>query len=234
MPQKLTGLILAGGLGTRMRPFTESMPKCLIPVNGRPFLDIQLELLAKNNVGRIVLSTGYLGHKIEDYLNSHGTYGVDVDVCHEKEELGTGGALLHALPLLPEEFFLSYGDSYLLQPFMPIHGAFKKSGKSALMTVMRQAEGTSENNCSIGNGLVTHYAKGQPHGTFDCMEYGLIFFKKSALTNYKLGKSPTGRIFSDLIGKKELAAFVTHEKYFETGSPQGLAIFERYLRMLGP
>lgn len=233
MSNKLTGLILAGGLGTRMRPFTEHTPKCLIPVEGRPFLDIQLELLAKNNVGRVVLSTGYLGHKIEDWLASHSTHGIEVEVCHEKEQLGTGGALIHALPLLPEEFFLSYGDSYLMQPFMPVHDAFKKSGKLALMTVMRQEKGTTENNCSIAGGLVAHYAKGQPPGTFDYMEYGLVFFKKSSLSHYKEEKFPTDRIFLDLIAKKQLAAFVTREKYFETGSPEGLRAFISHINAVG-
>ena len=136
MAEGLTCLILAGGLGTRLRPFTYHTPKCLIDVEGRPFLDCQLELLAKSGVKSAVMSTGYLGHKIEDYMGSHSTHGVSVRISHEKEQLGTGGSIIYSLPLLSDEFLLIYGDGYLLQPFAPVREAFRKSGKQALMTVL--------------------------------------------------------------------------------------------------
>ncbi len=233
MPDKLTGLILAGGLGTRMRPFTEHTPKCLVSVLGRPFLSWQLELLSKNNVGSVVLSTGYLGHKIEDYLAGADIFGIDVQVCHEKEQLGTGGAIINSFNSLPEEFFLIYGDSYLLEPFMPLHASFKKSGKAALMSVIRQEKGTSENNCSVEKGRVTNYAKNQPAGTFNYMDYGLLFFKKSALSGYGLEPFSTDRIFSDLIARRSLAAHVASSPYFEVGSMEGLRTFTAYLKSVG-
>ena len=229
----LTGLILAGGLGTRMRPFTLHTPKSLIPVGGRPFLDIQLELLAANGVSSAVLSTGYLGHKIEDYLEAHGSHGIEVSVNHEKEQLGTGGSIVHALPMLPEEFFLLYGDSYLLQPFEPVYRTFKSSGKSALMTVLKQAGGTSENNCEVRNGMVVRYEKGQPAGTFRFMDYGLLFFNKEALMKYKVENFSTDRIFADLISAGQLAAFETSQPYYEVGSKEGLRRFTRYIESVG-
>jgi len=233
MGEKLAALVLAGGLGTRMRPLTLHTPKCLIEIAGRPFLDWQLELLAKNGVSRVVLSTGYLGHKIEGYLESHGTHGIAVEVSHEKELLGTGGAIINSLPLLPEEFALVYGDSYLLQPFQPVYQAFKSSGKPALMAVLKQEGGTSENNCSVESGLVARYQKGQPAGTFKYMDYGLLFFKESALKKYKVENFPTDRIFSDLIAEGNLAAFETKAPYYEVGSQEGLRRFTRYITMVG-
>jgi NDP-sugar pyrophosphorylase family protein len=227
---ELVGLILAGGLGTRMRPFTLHTPKCLIEVDGRPFLDFQLELFAKNKVDRVVLSTGYLGHKIEDHIKSHGSHGIDVAICHEKEQLGTGGAIINSLGKLPEEFFLSYGDSYLLQPFAPVRSAFKKSKKSALMTVLYQTGGTAENNCEVLKGSVVRYQKGQPKGTFDYMEYGLVFFKKKALKKYPQKNFSTDMIFWDLISRRELAAFETRAPYYEVGSKQGLRGFTQYIK----
>jgi len=230
MPVDMTGLILAGGLGTRMRPFTLHTPKNLIEIEGRAFLDYQLELFARNGVARVVLSTGYLGHKIEDWLGSHSTHGVKVEVCHEKELLGTGGAIINSLPSMPDEFFMAYGDSYLLQPFEPIHRAFRKSGRDALMTVLAQESGTTENNCEIKEGRVVRYAKGQPPGTFSYMDYGLLFFKKSAFSRYGLENFPTDRIFADLIARKELVSFETRAPYFEVGSREGLRSFTRYIK----
>lgn len=216
-----------------MRPFTLHTPKSLIPVNGRPFLDIQLELLAANGVSSAVLSTGYLGHKVEDYLEAHGSHGIDVSVSHEKEQLGTGGSIVHALPQLPEEFFLVYGDSYLLQPFEPVYGAFKSSGKMALMTVLKQGSGTSENNCEVERGMVARYQKGQPKGTFSHMDYGLLFFRKSAFSRYGVKSFSTDVIFQDLIAGKQLAAFETREPYYEVGSKEGLRNFTRYIESVG-
>ncbi|MEM2137551.1 MAG: NTP transferase domain-containing protein [Candidatus Anstonellaceae archaeon] len=233
MSDGLIGLILAGGLGTRMRPYTLHTPKCLIEIKGRPFLDYQLELLAGYGVGRIVLSTGYLGHKIEDYLASSETHGIRVEVCHEKELLGTGGSIINALPMLPEEFFLTYGDSYLLQPFAPVSASFKKSGKLALMSVLRQESGTSENNCEIKNGMVVRYQKGQPKGTFSYMDYGLLFFKKKALEKYGLKNFSTDTIFSDLIAAGQLAAFETKAGYYEVGSQEGLRRFTKHIQTGG-
>jgi len=221
-----------------MRPFTLSAPKCLIGIEGRPFIDYQLELLAKNKVKRVVLSTGYLGHKIEDYAGKGETHGIEVEICHEKEQLGTGGAIINSLPLLPDEFFLIYGDSYLLQPLAPAKEAFEKSRKDALMTVIRQMEGgkeggrergTSENNCEMKGGLVTRYQKGQPAGTFDFMDYGLLFFRKGALLRYPKENFSTDRIFADLIAGGRLAAFETHSPYYEVGSKEGLRNFTIYI-----
>jgi len=233
MPNKLTALILAGGLGTRMRPFTLHTPKNLIKAEGREFLDYQLELLAKNGVEHAVLSTGYLGHKIEDYLEGHATHGIKVQVCHEKELLGTGGAIINALPLLPDEFLVTYGDSYLLQPFAPVHKAFSASGKDAMMVVLAQEGGTAENNCEIRNGLVARYQKGQTPGTFSHMDYGLLFFRKKALAAYRLERFSTDRIFADLIAAKQLAAFETRSPYYEIGSKEGLRNLTAYIKSLG-
>jgi MurNAc alpha-1-phosphate uridylyltransferase len=233
MPGGLTGLILAGGLGTRMRPLTLHTPKCLVEINGRQFLDYQLALLAKNGVSRVVLSTGYLGRKIEEYLQSHPTHGIEVQVSHEKEQLGTGGSIINALPLLPEEFFLMYGDSYLLQPISQVYAAFRESGKLSLMAVLRQSGGTSENNCGVENGVVVRYAKGQPAGTFDFMDYGLLFFRKEALKKYTAINFPTDVIFADLIADQQLAAFETRKPYYEVGSKEGLRNFTRYIQSPG-
>ena len=229
MPEKLFGLILAGGLGTRLHPLTLHIPKCLLEINGRAFLDFQLELLAKNNVTDIAISTGYLGEKIDDYLKSHSTHGVYVKTVREGEQLGTGGAIINALPLLPEEFFVIYGDSYLLQPILPVFQAFKKSGRLALMSVIRQEGGALENNCAVKNGFVRGYAKGMPRGAFSHMDYGLLFFKKKALLKYEKANFSTDTIFSDLIQEGQLAAFETASPYYEIGSKEGLRNFKEHI-----
>src|SRR5437764_9449211 len=89
--------VLAGGLATRLRPITETIPKAMVEVAGRPFVDHQLALLARNSVRRVVLCLGHLGEQVERHVGS-ARYGVQVQYSHDGDRLlGTGGALRRAL-----------------------------------------------------------------------------------------------------------------------------------------
>src|SRR6187399_822153 len=131
-------VILAGGLGTRMRPRTETVPKSLLEVAGRPFIDHQLAWLAAHGTREVVLSVGHLGEMIEAHVGDGSRFGVSVRYVSEGSALrGTAGALRLALDqgVLDEEFLLTYGDAYLPVDFAAVAAAFQHSGKEALMTV---------------------------------------------------------------------------------------------------
>ena len=122
--------ILAGGLATRMRPVTERIPKALIEVAGRPFIEHQLTLLRREGVARVVLCVGFLGEMIEASVGDGARFGLSVSYSFDGERLlGTGGALRHALPMLGEQFFVLYGDSYLDISYAPVQAAFRRSGR---------------------------------------------------------------------------------------------------------
>ena len=106
--------ILAGGLATRLRPVTEKIPKSLVEINGEPFLAHQLRLLAANGIRRAILCVGYLAEMIEAYAGDGSRFGVKLTYSADGPELrGTAGAIVQALPLLGDAFFVLYGDSYL-------------------------------------------------------------------------------------------------------------------------
>ena len=99
--------ILAGGLATRLRPVTERIPKALIEVAGRPFVEHQLALLQREGVRKVVLCVGYLGEMIETVVGDGSRFGLSVSCSFDGERLlGTGGALRRALPLLGQHFFV--------------------------------------------------------------------------------------------------------------------------------
>ncbi|HEY4635349.1 MAG TPA: NTP transferase domain-containing protein, partial [Rhodospirillales bacterium] len=109
-------LILAGGLGTRMKPTTERLPKALILVRGRPFAEWQLELLKGQGVGRVVFAVGHQGAQIRDVLGGGRYFGLKISYSDEGGRLmGTAGAIRLAVDrgLLDERFLVLYGDSYL-------------------------------------------------------------------------------------------------------------------------
>ena len=87
-------LILAGGLGTRLRPLTERLPKCMVPANGKPFLEHQLRLLASRGVRDIVLCVGHLGERVLEYFGNGHRFGVSLTYAWERNGLlGTAGAI---------------------------------------------------------------------------------------------------------------------------------------------
>lgn len=112
-PSDLTAVVLAGGLGTRLRPITEKVPKPLVMVKGRPFLDYLLEKIARMGLKRCVLLVGYKGKMIEEYCGSGKKWGLEMAYSHEKEQLGTGGALVNAVSHLRGAALVLNGDSYL-------------------------------------------------------------------------------------------------------------------------
>src|SRR3989304_4168202 len=89
----MQAVILAGGLGSRLRPLTDMKPKSLIPIKGRPFLEYQLELLKQHEIRDVVLCVGHLGNQIKDYFGDGERYGVWIRYSEEGEQLlGTAGA----------------------------------------------------------------------------------------------------------------------------------------------
>jgi len=116
--------ILAGGKGTRMRPFTYEMPKPLIPVQGRPLLQHIIDLLRKYDVREVIISTGYMCDKIREYFGNGSRFGVNIAYIEEKEELGTAGPLRMAKDELTGPFIMFNGDILAnidLHDFMDTH-----------------------------------------------------------------------------------------------------------------
>src|SRR5687768_7393740 len=130
--------VLAGGLATRLYPLTSRTPKSLIPVAGKAFLKHQLELLRASGLEHVVLCVGYLGDMIQREIGNGSRFGLTIEYSSDGAmPLGTGGAVRNALPLLDEEFFVLYGDSYLPIDYAAVADFFHRSGKLGCMTVFR-------------------------------------------------------------------------------------------------
>jgi NDP-sugar pyrophosphorylase family protein len=226
----LTVAILAGGLATRLRPITETIPKALVEVAGVPFISHQLEYLRDQGIKKVVLCTGYLGALIEDVVGDGTAYGIEVIYSPDGPTLlGTGGAVKQALPLLGEHFFLLYGDSYLPIDFARVEAAFLESGKSALMTVLQNGDRWDKSNVLFRDGVLVEYNKKTPRPEMRYIDYGLGALHVSAFSDYS-----SGEIFdlADLYHKlslgNELAGYEVHERFYEIGSHSGLKEAEAY------
>jgi NDP-sugar pyrophosphorylase family protein len=223
--------ILAGGLATRLRPITEKIPKSLVPVACKPFLTHQLELLHARGIRRAVLCIGYLGEMIQREFGSE-AFGVKLDYSFDGEKLlGTGGAIKRALPLLGEEFFVLYGDSYLPMDYAPVAEFFHGSGKLGLMTVYRNEGKYDTSNVVFREGEIAVYDKKAKLPEMRHIDYGLSLFKASVFNLYSADQIfDLAEVKEKLVREKQLAGYEVRERFYEMGSPAGLAELETILQ----
>ncbi len=106
-----TAIILAGGLGTRLKPLTDETPKPLLPIKGKPIIQHLIDNFKKYGVDKIILSIGYKAEQIKEYFGDGSKFGVKITYSIEKEPLGTGGAIKLAADNLTKPFFLAWGDN---------------------------------------------------------------------------------------------------------------------------
>lgn len=132
----LVACVLAGGLGTRLRPLTDDTPKPMVPVAGRPFLWHQLRRVAEGGVTDFVLAVGYRHEQISAYFGDGTAFGWRIRYSVEDRPLGTGGAVRRALDLLGERFLVLNGDTYLGLDWAPFLAA-DWDGRDGLMGILR-------------------------------------------------------------------------------------------------
>jgi N-acetyl-alpha-D-muramate 1-phosphate uridylyltransferase len=223
-PGLLPVVILAGGLATRLRPLTEHIPKALIDVAGRPFLWHQLQLLKKQGVRRVVLAVGYLGEDIRKRFGDGSEVGVSLEYSFDgPKPLGTAGAIRKALPFLPEQFFVLYGDSYLMCDYRSVEMAFRASRVTGLMTIYRNEGLFDKSNVEYDGTRILQYDKRNRAPSMRHIDYGLGVFHRNAFASIPIGESgDLAQVYQDLLSAGELAAYEVHERFYEIGSPEGL------------
>ena len=224
--------VLAGGLGTRMAGVVaEGMPKVLVPVAGRPFLDFKLASLAAQGVDRVVLLLGHGADRVAEYLGGGRPFGMEVGIVLDGPELmGTGGAVRRALPHLGDRFWVTYGDTYLRAPMAAAEEAFAGSGWAGLMTVLENGDAWDRSNVRVESGLIVEYRKGAPAGTFRHIDYGLLLLEAMVFGAWPEGEPfDLAEVLGRLVGERRLGAFEVTERFYEVGSPEGYREAQAFL-----
>jgi NDP-sugar pyrophosphorylase family protein len=230
-------VILAGGLGTRMRPLTETCPKTLLPAGGRPFAYHQMHWLAAQGITEVIYSIGHYGDMIRRYWDEEPLPVPSIRYVDEGERLrGTAGALHLARDegVLDESFFVIYGDSFLPVKFGPVWRAFQASEQPALMTVLRNEGRWDRSNAIYQPGRVVLYDKALYDKAaapgMQYIDYGLSCFRRDVFDDHT--PADLAVLFHELSISGRLAAFQVHERFYEIGSPEGLRDFEQYIETL--
>ncbi len=219
--------ILAGGLATRLRPVTETIPKALIEIAGEPFLGRQLRLLRDSGITQVVICAGYRANQIEKYAGDGGRFGLRITYSIDGPRLrGTAGAIRLALPLLGETFFTLYGDSYLPCEYAAIQHSFLESGKLGLMTVFRNEGDFDSSNVEFDQRIIA-YDKVNRTSRMHHIDYGLGLFRSDAFSQIPADQPfDLARVYQDLLKQDQLAAYEVPERFYEIGSLQGIRELE--------
>jgi NDP-sugar pyrophosphorylase family protein len=224
--------ILAGGLATRLRPITTTIPKALVEIDGTPFAELQADLLKRQHVSRVIWLVGYLGEQIEATLGDGRRWAMQFEYLYDGPKLlGTGGAIKRALARLGEAFFVMYGDSYLECDFHAVEEVFRTSRCAALMTVFRNDGQFDTSNIEFLNGRIVRYDKRAPAAAMHHIDYGLGVFTARAFEGYADTETlDLTAVYQDLLARGELAAFEVDRRFYEIGSPEGLSATEQHIR----
>ena len=224
--------ILAGGLAARLRPVTDTIPKALVEVAGRPFAVHQIELLRAQAIREVVWLVGYRADQIEAALGDGGRWGMRFTYVHDGPVLlGTGGAIRRALPQLGSAFFVMYGDAYLECDFADVERAFTACGQSALMTVYRNDGKFDSSNVEFANGRIIRYDKQSRTPAMRYIDWGLGVFKANAFDGYPLEQPlDLATVYQDLLDRGQLAGYEVARRFYEIGSPSGISDTDAFLR----
>jgi len=221
--------ILCGGLGTRMRPLTDLMPKPMVSVNGRPFLAYLVEQLRDQGIRRIVLLTGYLSEQIRDHFADGAKWDVDISYSHGPVEWGTGRRVWEARQQLDESFLLLYSDNFVpfnLDKLLAFHAP-----RQAAISLLVQAK-TPGNISLAANGRVECYDPSRKGLGLDQVEIGYMLVERDLMLEmFDAPDVSFSHILTKLADCGRLAGFFSRDPYHSISDPARWWLAEQYLTL---
>jgi D-glycero-D-manno-heptose 1,7-bisphosphate phosphatase len=226
-------VILAGGLGTRLKPITDKIPKPMIQFHNRPFLEYLIEMLRENGIEEIVLLLGYLPDKIVDYFGDGAKFGIKIKYSIGKIDDKTGTRIRNAKDLLDDTFLLMYCDNYLplnLKQYIEFHN---KQKTQATVMVYTNKDGFTKSNIFVDkNGLVVKYDKTRKDKNLNGVEIGFFILDKKKIFSLMTDDSFSFEkvVIPPLVQEHNLSGFLTDHRYYSIGNLERLKITEQFLK----
>ena len=224
-------MILAAGLGQRMRPLTDNLPKPMLSAGGKPLLQYHLEALALVGVREVIINLAYLGEKIRTFVGTGERFGLDVHYSEEPEPLETAGALLNALQLLGDEpFLLINGDVWTDYPLTRLFNYSLPESSDAHLVLVPNPEFHPHGDFSTNNaGLIDNNPQGEK-STFA----GISLVNPRLIKFYpnRRVKFPLGEVLKYGIQQKRITAEVYSGRWSDVGTPERLALLDIQLNKI--
>lgn len=224
-------VILAGGLGTRMRPLTDTAPKPMIQFHGRPFLEYLVEQLRDQGITRIVLLLGYLPDTITSYFGDGSRWGVSITYSITPAEVQTGTRMRAAFDSLDPIFLLLYCDNYWPLLLDRSWKRFVDTGALALATIYRNTDGYSRDNVRLEGDWIVTYDRSRTSPDLRGVEIGYAIMTRDVVRDLLPDADiPIEEaIYPTLADRGQLAAFATDHRYYSVGSLDRLPVTDAFL-----
>ncbi len=219
-------VILCGGLGARLRPYTDSLPKPMIPCNGKPFLEYLLEQLAEQGITRFCLLTGYLGERIQEYFGDGGTWEWCITYSHGPVEWDTGRRILEARDHLEDCFLLLYSDNFVPFPFAKVLERHESLQKPLTFIISPKTPG----NIAIDElGVVKHYDN-QRSMDLPYVEIGYMVVERDlVLKQFPKPDCSFSEVLHVMANQNQIGAWIQKDAYHSISDPKRWKIAEAYL-----
>jgi len=223
-------VILSGGIASRLGALTEKIPKILLPILDRPFIEWQLDLLEKQGFRNLIYCLNHLGEQIEKHVKTNPRKNLKIDFLYDGEYGGTGGAVLNVARNVSNKFYLTYGDSYLPANFSNFRQIFNMSQQESFICLNENQGGRLQNNILMNNNKVKKYSK-LLEFNYNYIDYGLAGLNMSTLDLGKFSKTcDLEVILNEIINLDLLVGIPFDEPFFEIGSLEGIKELETKLK----
>ena len=209
--------ILCGGLGERLRPLTETVPKVMLEVNGKPVLQHVIQTVKSVGFTEIILLCGYRSEVIKNYFGDGKKFGIKIIYSVETEKLGTGGAVKNAENFLADDFVLVNGDNLTDFPLKNLVDAFRKH-KQNMMTLVRPNNpyGVAKIKPLDGNVCQIEDFVEKPKMT-EWINAGFLVLQKNTLDMFPKKGEAEREVYPILQKQGKLLGFLIGNEYFWKG-----------------
>jgi len=221
-------VVVCGGLGTRLHPYTDYVPKPMILCNGKPFLWYLLQQLYEQRINRFVLLTGYLAEKIESYFGDGSSWGWEIQYSEGPVEWDTGKRIWEARDEIDDQFLLLYSDNFAPFPLDKVIALHKKNQKPLTFMVAPKKPG----NINLDEtGIVQKYNNNRSDKSLDYVEIGyMIVEKDQTLAFYEVPECSFSSILKKMVAQHQISAWIQLDAYHSISDPERWKMTEEYLR----
>ncbi len=222
-------VILAGGMATRLYPITKDLPKSLLSIGGKIFLDLQIQNLVQRGIHKFHFCLGQHGNQIEKFLAQPRFKQLDVTMSYDSSpKRGTAGALVDAKNYLEDEFLLMYGDSYLPIDLDNLELAWSRFDARLKLSIKSTHNSRHVPNIEVMSNGAFKYGSDSKHATF--IDYGLMLVDKSVIQDIERESLTSFTSVIQSLGQSQEAVCAsTNSALYEVGSFEGIRELEEYL-----
>ncbi|MCX0338438.1 N-acetylmuramate alpha-1-phosphate uridylyltransferase MurU [Acinetobacter radioresistens] len=224
----MKAMILAAGLGNRMRPLTLTTPKPLLEVGGKPLIVWHLEKLQRIGVRDIVINTAWLGEKLVDALGNGSAFGVNILWSHEDEGLETAGGIINALPLLGHEpFILVNGDVWTTMDFAPLLQT-ELTGHLAHLVLVDNPPQHPQGDFILSQGHAYTFAQAK---SGEALTYsGIAVLSPELFVGLEPGKRPLAPLLKEAMQQQQVSAEKMQGIWVDVGTPERLNALDQQIQ----